>query len=209
ARQGIDLEEASQIEKPRQREQVRGGVQVEGRGEELDYFFRRIRFDFQAYRGSAAPLANGFLDRLEQVFDFVVVDLILAVARHAEGGRVVDGHAREQVREMQPDRHLERREHTALFGRELDEAAQHRGDLDNGEQLVRVLRPLENDGEVERLVGQVREWVAGVDRERRQDREDLALKDFAQVLQFRFRQILDPVADDDSFLLQAGENLLG
>src|SRR5262249_54392431 len=90
ARQGIDLEEASQIEKPRQREQVRGGVQVEGRGEELDYFFRRIRFDFQAYRGSAAPLANGFLDRLEQVFDFVVVDLILAVARHAEGGRVVD-----------------------------------------------------------------------------------------------------------------------
>ena len=58
----------------------------------------------------AAALADRLLDRLEQVLDLVVLDLVLAVPRDPEHGGVVDGHAGEQVPQVQPDDRLQRGE---------------------------------------------------------------------------------------------------
>ena len=54
------------------------------------------------------------------------------------------------------------------------------------------LRPLQQHGQVQRLVEQVRERVARVDGQRREHREDLAAEDVAQVLAVRVGQVLGP-----------------
>ncbi len=54
------------------------------------------------------------------------------------------------------------------------EPRQHAGHLDDGVQRVGVAGPVQRDGEVERLVQQVRKRVRRVDRQRREDGEDFA-----------------------------------
>src|SRR5207245_11078974 len=58
---------------------------------------RRIGFDLEADRGPLAAFADLLLNGFEQVFDFVIVDLEIAVARDTEYGGAVQSHAREEI----------------------------------------------------------------------------------------------------------------
>ena len=143
----------------------------------------RVGLDLQAHGGAAAALADFLLDGLEQVFDFVVVDFVFAVAGDAEDGGVLDLHAGEQLRQVQADDGFQRREDVAACsagsGTKRGSTA---GTCTTANSFSACAGPLQQHGQVERLVEQVRKRMAGVDGQRRQHREDLAAKDFAQVL---------------------------
>ncbi len=105
-------------------------------------------FHFQPHRVATPALANFFLDRLQQVFDVVVADLVLAVARQPEGGGRVHLHAGEQVGHVQADDGLEGDKHVSLLRRQLEEPRQHRRHLHHREHLFAVMRPLHQRGQV-------------------------------------------------------------
>ena len=67
----------------------------------------------------------------------------------------------------------------AVSARDLDQAGEHVGDFDAGEPLF-SLRIDHDHGQAEAEVGDIGERMAGVERERRQDREDLSGKKIAQ-----------------------------
>ena len=202
--QAVDLEQPCQVEHSGDADDV-GGVQVEGRGQELLDLDGGVVLDLQTHGGAAAALADLLLDGLEQVFDFVVVDFDVAVARQAEGGVLAQEHARKEVRQVHSDDGFERRENMtrrrSRFGRQRHEPRQHGRRLDDGEQLFLVAGPAQHHREVERLVEEVREGVAGVDGQRRQHRENLALEDQAQVPFIGVGEVLE-AAEDDALALQ-------
>ena len=132
-RQPVHLEQSRQVDHPLDRVHIRHRVEVERGGQELHHFVRGVRFQFEPDGRPPAPLPDRLLDRLQQVLDFLVLDLVLAVAGDPEGGRVVDRHAREQVVQPEPDRGFQRGEDDPFVGRELDEPPQHGRHLDDGE----------------------------------------------------------------------------
>ena len=74
AGQAVDLEQARQVEQARDADRRRSD---RGRGRcirNCSISGGRVGLDLQAHRGAAAALAHLFLDGLEQVLDFVVVD---------------------------------------------------------------------------------------------------------------------------------------
>src|SRR5436305_1050943 len=89
--QAVDLEEPGEVEQAGDRVDV-DRVEVESLHEERADARHCVSLDFEANREAAAALADLLLDGLEQVFDLVVVDLILAVARDPEDGGVLDLH---------------------------------------------------------------------------------------------------------------------
>ncbi len=210
ARQTVDLKQAGQVEQAGVTVNV-GRVEVQRGHKELLDFGRRVGLDLQPHRRPTPSLAHLFLDGLEQVLDFVVVDLEVAVARDAKDGGVLDLHAGEQLRQVHADDRLQRREHVpgrrASLGRQRHETRQDTGHLHDGEQLLGLSGPLQNDGQVERLVEQVRERMARVDGQRRQDGEDLAAEDLGQVLAVGFAQIAW-AAHRDALALQARQHLI-
>ena len=93
-------------------------------------------------------------------------------------------------------------------GGPVDEARQHGRHLHEGEQFLAVVRPLQQDAQVERLVQQVRERVDRVYGQRRQDREDLAQEDPVEVAPVGLGQVLQ-AANVDAFALQGRQHLVG
>ncbi len=90
---------------------------------------------------------------------------------------------------------------------DADEAAQHRRDLDDAEaRLLPVVLPREHDPEVDRLVAEVRKRVAGIDRQRRQHREDVGAKALVEGRELERSQLLR-ADDDDACPLHRRENL--
>ena len=198
AGQAVDLEQARQVEQARDADTRR---RRRGRGPSIRNCSTRrgVGLDLQADGGAAAALADLLLDGLEQVLHFVVVDFDVAVARDAEDGVALQGHAGEQVRQVQADDRFQRREDVsgaARLGRQRHEARQHGRHLHDGEQLSRRRRAAAAHGQVERLVEQVRERMARVDGQRRQHREDLAAEDLAQVPLVGVGQVLEAAEDD-------------
>ena len=98
------------------------GVQVEPLDEKLFDLHGGIRLDFEPDGRSLAALAHFFFDRLEEVFDFVVIDLEVAVPRHAKDGGALQFHAGEQLGQVDADDRLQGREHVPLLRRERQEA---------------------------------------------------------------------------------------
>ena len=87
AGQAVDLEQAGQVEQAGHAVDV---ARRPGRARcirNCSTSAGGVGLDLQPHRGAAAALADLLLDRLEQVLDLVVVDLVLAVAGDAEDGR--------------------------------------------------------------------------------------------------------------------------
>ena len=148
----------------------------------------------------------------EQVLDLVVVEFDVDVARHAERRvAAVEVHAGEHLAHVQADHRLERREDVVRppgggVDRQGDEARQDAGGLDDGEEFFGVAGAAQHDGEVERLVEQVRERVAGVDGQGGEDGEYLPAEDLADVPPVGVGEILE-AAQDDPLAIEAGQHL--
>src|SRR5438874_10664875 len=94
SRQGVDLEQARQIEQRGNPINVER-IEVQGSRQELLDLGQRIGFDLQSNGGAAAALPHLLLNCLEQVFNFIVVNLEIAVARDAKDGGMLNFHAGE------------------------------------------------------------------------------------------------------------------
>ncbi len=124
---------------------------------------------------------SGAIDRDQQVVGLVVPDLEVVVPGDPERRVAHDLHAWEQGLEVGRDHLLQR--HEALAIRQRHEARQQGGDLDPREPLVPAQRVADDDSQVQREVGDIRERMAGIDGERREHRKD-ALPEVA-------REVLD------------------
>ncbi len=159
-------------------------AQLEILAEDAAYARRHLLVDGDADDGAEAAAAHELLDRLEQVVGFQFLDGELGVAGHAEGVRLEHLEAGEQRGEVGGDdllqpgeplvlravfagRHARRRRHR-------HEPRQRVGDLDAREVVV-AAGVAREDAEVVAHVGDVREGATGVERQRRQHREDLLL----------------------------------
>src|SRR5581483_5296161 len=118
----------------------------------------------------AAP-AKLDLDRLEQVVGFVG-DLEVGVARDAEDRALENLHAGKERRQEVGEHALER--HEAALS-ELEEPRQRLGNLHAREALLAGLGVADEDRDADREAGDVRERLTRPDRERREDRIDVAL----------------------------------
>ena len=97
--------------------------------------------------------------------------------------------------EVRRDHLLER--HEALAVGQRDEAGEQRRDLHPREALLAARRVAHDDREVERQVGDVGERVRGVDRERREHREDRVVEHLDEVLAVVVVEVV-PVGEADA-----------
>ena len=132
-----------------------------------------------------APSELG-LDRFQEVVG-VVGQLEVGVAGDAEERPLGDLHPREQHRQEVRDDGLQRYEALA-HGHEPVEALGH---LDAREALLAALGVRCDHAQRERQAGDVRERLAGSDREGRQDRKDLALEVPAELLLLALGALVD------------------
>ncbi len=139
---------------------------------------RRIAGHLEAHGVAAVAAAVLHLDRQEKVVGHHHVEHDVEVAGDAEDVEPLDAHARKDGRRVAGDEVLEQDERA---GRKLSalradaahrrQTREHRRDLDDAEpRLVRTLAH-EHDAEVQTLVSHLRERVARVDRDRREDQE--------------------------------------
>ena len=126
--------------------------------------------DLQADDLAEAAPAQLLLDGQQQVVRLVLLDRDVGVARHPEQVVVDDLHAREQGVQVGGDDLLDQ---DVRAGAHLPQSGQHRRHLDAREAVLALVRVAHGDRQRQRQVADVREGMRRVDRERRQDREDL------------------------------------
>ena len=135
------------------------------------------------------PPAKLFLDREQKVVGLVLLDREVGVAGHPEEVVLLDLHAREQRVEVGLDDLVDEDEAMRL---DLHEAGQDLRDLDPREPTFAGLRVAQPDGDRQGQRRDVREWMAWVHRERREDRKDLVEEALAKCrMVFRDRRIVD------------------
>ncbi len=163
-----DLVEAAQVERALQAYDL-VDLDAELGDEQVEHAGVDRLLDLEAYgRAELAP-QQLLLERLEQVLGVVLLDLEVLVAGDPE--RVVGDelHAGEQQVEVSRDDLFERHEPAGVG---FHPAVDDRRDLDPGEVVLARLGVAHHEREVERQARDVGERVRGVDRQRRQDRED-------------------------------------
>ena len=133
-----------------------------------------VGFELEAHRAPETASAQLELDRRKQVIGLVFFEAQVCISRHPE--RVVrsDRHVREQGAEVRRDHLLEGDE--PLVVRHDDEPGKKWRDLHPRHALLAAHGVAHPEQKVEREIGDVRERVAGVDRQRGEHREDLARK---------------------------------
>ena len=192
-------------------QQAVDGVDVAGRELELvdqqrQHRGRHSRLDLQAHPPRPPALAPELdLDRGQQVLGLAVHIVQVGVASDPENVVSRDLHAREERLQVVGDHLLEGHEARAV-GQD-HEAGQQGRHLDAGEALPPAQRIAHQHGQVQREIRDVREGVAGVDRQRRQDREDALAKLGGEVLTVGVAE-LGRVADHDAGVPELGLQLL-
>ncbi len=148
--------------------------EVELPGQQFAHLVGHGLVDLEAHRPPEPAPAQLHLDRGQQIVGLVLLEGQVGVAGDPEGMVALDVHAREERAEVGGDDLVERYE--PLPVRRDDEAGQQRWHLDPGKTALPARRVAHDHRQVERQVGDVGEGVAGVDRQRGQDREDSALR---------------------------------
>ena len=197
-----DVEEAAQVEGPGDGVDI-PGLDVELADEQVDEHRRHVRAHLHAHHqgGTAALLEDGS-HRFHEVVGLVVtVELVVRVPGQSEDVVGDHLHAFEEVLEMGGDDLLDGDETLAVG--EDDEAAEQRWHLDAGDPFLAGRRVGDDDHQVEGEAGDVGEWVAGVDGEWCEHREDPLLEHGVEegpvgVVQRR------PVAEADGVGVQVG-----
>src|SRR5689334_10038106 len=138
--------------------------------------WRHVALDLEPDDFAEATLEYLLLDRGEQILRLVDRKLEIGVACNPERVPVHDLHAREQRAQVRSDHLLQRHE----FARATDDGHPSRKalwHLDAREVHHIALRIADLDGEREREVRDVWEWVTRIDGERREHGKDLRLEE--------------------------------
>ena len=175
-----EVEQSAQIERTGQAvDLLRGDVELAD--QQVERQVVHVIADLETdRRAEPAPQQLG-LEGLDEVLGLVLLDHDVLVAGEAERVVVEDLHAGEQVFEVVRDELLERQvAHGVAVAGDVHEARQHRRHLEPRELLPPGPRVADADREVQRQPRDVREGVRGVDGERHQHREHLALEVLGQ-----------------------------
>ncbi len=147
---------------------------VRGEIERLEQVMKNVRrtfvLDFEPHRRAFAPVVQFLLHRAEQVAHVFLVDVELAVARHAEVPEAEDRRAWKKIGQIVADEVAH--EDVVLpvvVARQLHQPREHARHLHHREAALRlaVALDLELHGDVQRLVEQLRKRVRRIDAERR------------------------------------------
>ncbi len=159
-----------------------------------------------AHHLGEAAVPDLLLDQAEQVLRLVsVIDLEIGVAGDPEGVPAQNLHAGEERLQVGADDLLER--HELVRRRERHPARQDLGHLHPRETLLAV-RASQHHGEREAEVRDVREGMAGIDRERRQYRKDVAVEIRVDMRAVHRREIVDALMDREALLRKRGQEVL-
>jgi len=146
------------------------GRQIELGAEQVDHRLGRVGVDFEADCSGEPPLFDHLLDGLDEVLGNLLVAAHLRVARDPEEGGVEHLDVRHQEVEVGLDEVLEEDVPRPLL--DGDETGAILGNFDPGEDGVLVGVVADEDAEREAAVGDEREGVGGVERQRGQRRQD-------------------------------------
>ena len=136
---------------------------------------RAAMLDFEADGVAARTFAQFVLNGAQEIFRFLLVDIEIAVAGDAEAIDLLDFEARKEIVDVILDQGLDE-DVVPLVGLGVGDAHQPRQDARNGDDGVEdvsgAVGPLQFQEEIVALVLELREGVAGVDGQGREDRED-------------------------------------
>ena len=176
--QRIDAPQAAEVQwRTDPEDAVRAHLEL-GR-QEVRQVLAHVGLDLEPEGLAEATAAQLHFDGDQEVVRLVLFESEVGVAGDPEGVVVADGHAGEQRVQVGGDDLLERDE--ALAVGHDDEAGQGRRHLDPGDASLARGGVLHLDHQVEREVRDVREGVAGIDRQRGEHGVDLALEDLVEV----------------------------
>ncbi len=184
-------------------------VDLEVLHEDVQHAARHRLFDFEETQRAVAQLLEAAVHRLQQVVGLVLLDHHVRVPDDAEQVRRLQVGAREQVVQVGADDVLEERERQPRVRRHVG------GDGDEPIQRGRNLHARElgaaavadDDREVAAQVRDVRERMPGVERQRRQDRQDLGTEVVREVCR-DLRRVLLGVEDVHALAGQGRAQLL-
>ncbi len=151
-------------------------MHVELVDEQVEHLVARRLGHLQAHGAVEAPAAQFHLDRFEEILGLVLLHRQVGVAGDPERRRLFDDHAGEEAVEVGDDDLLDGHEPAVT---EFEQAGKNRRHLDPGEAPLTGLGIGDHRGDAQRQVGDVRERMAGIHRQRREDREDALLIDLA------------------------------
>ena len=166
-----------------------------------------ILCELETNGGSSISLLEFFLDRQEEVVGFFFVDIELAVSGDPGGPGTMDFHAWENLGDEVADQFGEKDElpWVGAFSREGNQAGNATRNLDKGVTggfLAAGFR-VKND-KVDRFIEKLGKGVAGIDGERGEDWENVALEEFASPSDLGFVQLVNR-AEVDALMGKSGE----
>ena len=212
---GKELHQVRHVEHVRRAVDVAVRVELERVNELLERRWRRLPAHLQANRVSALAPAKLLLDRLQEIFGFFFVDLEVEVARHAERVNALQTRAREDAAYVPSDQIFEEDERMARRrpireddARHLQKARNHHRhlhDAKRGHATNAFTR--KHHADVEALVANVRKRVTRVDRDGRENREELAMESLVQLRERCRRQALR-LQDDEPSLPELWQKIL-
>ena len=154
-------------------------LEIEFVDEQVEDLGSDVGVDLETHGTTEATATQFELDRLEQIVGLLLLEREVGVASHTERVVRTDRHAGEQHVEVGGDHLLERHEpHSVGQCHESREQVRH---LHPCEPALAVRRIGDDDGEVEREVGDVGEGMSRIDRERREHGEDAVVEHGAEV----------------------------
>ena len=165
--------------------------EVEDPEQPTSHFLGAILLHLKADGCAAVHMAEFLLDGMEQVVGLLLVDIEVAVTGDAEEVSAQNLHPMEERPDIVLDETAEKDEVVALLvglvgeGNDARQDARH---LDDGQVGVEPIS-LEMDDDIEALVEKLGEGMRRIDRQRREDREDLVVEELLEVLALRLRDI--------------------
>ena len=177
-RRVFEIGAVGQLVKAHQPEQVEGPLQPEGvvvgeieiTAEDVEEFLGDTGFDLEPDGGAAAEIAQLLLDFFEQVVGFLVVDVEIAVARHAKRMGTVDRVAGEKRVGAKLDDFAEKNVALRALGTglDLDDARENPRHGEDDHQLFRFGRVgiVERHEHIEGFIADLGKGMELVDRQR-------------------------------------------
>ena len=155
-----------------------GGIQIELSDEQFEHLLVDAGLDLEPHCPSESSAAQFQFDGGQEIVGVLVLDRQVGITRHPKGCTLLDDHAHEESAQVGRDHILDRYEPRTVP--ERHQAGKDRWHLDPSETSLARHRIAHHGRQAQRQIRDVGERVSGIDRERRQDREDPLVEDSTQ-----------------------------